>query len=262
MLIVSSTKDNVSVAIADKLKEYISFEDKGLLDGFPYFISENIKMLEINVLHINADFLNKYNDTIMFLSRHSSEKGVSSFTVHPLGNFGSSALFGGKPKMLGMAAPIEMQQMLSIIYKNNTFGIDTVYEATHHGPLLDVPSFFVEIGGNEETMANKKYHELFAKSIIEFIENIKNAPSGRIAVGIGGSHYEKQFAKLAIEGKYAFSHMMPKYQIENLDMLEQAKTRSKPEAEIAVIEKSSFNLEQKDKIYKELNKIGLDYILI
>ncbi|MGC8694408.1 MAG: D-aminoacyl-tRNA deacylase, partial [Candidatus Micrarchaeia archaeon] len=89
MLIVNSIKDNVSVAIADKLKEYISFEDKGLLDGFPYFASGDIKMIEINMLHINADFLNKYNDTIMFLSKHSSEKGVSSFTVHPTGNFGS-----------------------------------------------------------------------------------------------------------------------------------------------------------------------------
>lgn len=265
MFVVYSLADEVSLGVADILKESLPFtnsiNEKCNLKLFSY---KNINLLEISELHINADFLNECNDTIMFLSKHISAKGISSFSVHPEGNWSSENKLGGKPKMLSVAAPYEMQKMLSIINKNNKYSIEVAYEATHHGPLLNNPSFFVEIGGNEEAIKNNAYRKVLAESVIEFFTN-DEASQGKVALGIGGMHYERKFTKLALNGTYAFSHMLPKYQFEDysvVEMIEQARSRSVPEAELAVIEKSSFNHDEKEIILKKLNDIGLDHVMV
>ena len=56
-------------------------------------------MIEIRHGLIKADFIDKVVDTdfIVFLSRHSSAKGMATFTTHAEGNWSDDAEFGGRP---------------------------------------------------------------------------------------------------------------------------------------------------------------------
>ena len=56
-------------------------------------------------------------DLIIFMSRHSSSAGVSSFTVHPTGNWGKDAKLGGEPRALSVAAPYPMLRILRLFEK-------------------------------------------------------------------------------------------------------------------------------------------------
>ena len=224
MYIVYSLADQVSTAIADALKEFAGFEEKGQFNGMRHFKCEKASLLELEESHLHADFLDElHTDLIIVLSRHSSAKGQPSFTVHPMGNWNGEAKLGGKPKQLATAAPIGMLNCLAAMKNRNKTQIPATYEATHHGPLLMTPAFYAEIGGDEHTKTSKEAARFLAESVFESLDN--EAPYKKIAFGIGGLHYEDRFAKRALEGEYAFGHMMSKYYAGNVDMLQQAITK-------------------------------------
>ena len=192
----------------------------------------------------------------MFLSMHSSERGIAAFTVHAEGNWGDDARLGGKPKKLSMASPSNMLSMLNAVHKKKD-QLQATYEATHHGPLLNAPSFFVEVGGTKQATDSKELAETLAGAVVDFL-TADEAEYGKVAIGIGGTHYPEKFTRLALDGKYAFAHMMPKYNLHE-DMLQQAIERSDIRAETAVIEWRSLNSEQRTAILHELERIGVDY---
>jgi D-aminoacyl-tRNA deacylase len=258
--LVYSTLDVASSNIAQAVKTRMDFEEAKPIEGLRHFTSEHVDMIEIESGLITADFIDRVvgADFAVFMSRHSSAKGIATFTTHAEGNWSEEAQFGGRPKSLGMASPANMLSMLCALKKVNTTGIPVMYEATHHGPLLNTPSFFVEIGGNAETIGNKEYADVVAESVVEILNGSKGE-YGKVAIGIGGTHYPEKFTKLALEGKYAFAHMMPRYQINNLDMLQKAVERSDLEVEVAVIEWKSIKTADRDMVIERLGELGLDY---
>jgi D-aminoacyl-tRNA deacylase len=258
--LVYSTLDIASLNIAEAVKVKMDFEETTPVGGFRHFASEHTDMIEMGSGLIDADFIDKTirTDFIMFMSRHSSAKGIATFTTHAEGNWSDEAEFGGRPKALSMASPANMLSMLGAMEEVNTTEIPVMYEATHHGPLLDTPSFFVELGGNEETIKDKRYAEVVAESIVRMLHH-EPGEYEKIAIGIGGTHYPEKFTKLALEGKYAFAHMMPRYQIDNVDMLQKAIGRSDAEVEVAVIEWKSIKAAERDKVIGRLGELGLDY---
>jgi D-aminoacyl-tRNA deacylase len=258
--LVYSVLDVASANIAEALKKEIDFKHENSLGGNAYFTSDIAEMVELRSGLIDADFIDSLvkAELVVFLSKHSSAKGVASFTTHAEGNWSDEAKFGGRPKSLGMSSPINMMAMLKAMKKRNTTGIPVMYEATHHGPLLDTPSLFVEIGGDEDAVKNKDYAGVIADSVVGMISE-GDRDHNKVAIGIGGSHYPEKFTRLASEGKYAFAHMMPKYQIENIDMLQKAIERSDSAVEIAVIEWKSIKAVDRDMVVKKLEELGLDY---
>ena len=258
--LVYSTLDVASVNIAEAVKARMNFEETKPLGGLRHFYSEHIDMVEMGTEFIKADFLDKSlgADLIVFMSRHSSAKGVATFTTHPEGNWSDKAEFGGMPKSLGMASPLNMLSMLCALKRTNTTSIPVTYEATHHGPLLNTPSLFVELGGNAETIGNRDYAGVVAESIVDMLHH-EQGEYEKVAIGIGGTHYPEKFTKLALEGKYAFAHMLPRYQIGNFDMLQKAAERSDLEVEVAAIEWKSIKAADRETIIGRLGELGLDY---
>ncbi len=264
--IVYSKTDPLSLNSAAFIRDEFGFEHIGTLNGFKHYRFENIDMIEINSKLVETDFLDTTIDTdlIIFLSRHKSGADIKSFTVHSEGNWSGENKLGGRPRELSFAAPVEMAGILWRMNSLSHEGIDVVYEATHHGPYLKTPSLFAEFGGNDETLLEKAGSEAVAKAVMRFFADKKEGEItfDKIAIGIGGMHYSKRFTKLALEGKYAFSHIMPKYFLQDYEMLEQAATRSNRAPEIAVMEWKSINREIRDRIIKKLNAIGMDYAKI
>lgn len=260
MIYFAYSAERTSSNIAHALRGLLELEEREEFRGLRCFGREDVRMLEVGCEVINADFLGGLIDApLVFLSRHSSVMGVPAFTVHAEGNWSAEAQFGGRPKMLSVSFPIGMLKALKSIKRLNGTGLDVTYEATHHGPLIDSPSFFAELGGNEETVSSVGHAELLARAIADSIDAGADAEYEKVAVGFGGTHYPSKFTSLALEGKYAFSHIMPKRHAGNIDMIEKAFARSDVPAEIAVIEWKGIKGADREVITRELARLGIDY---
>ena len=258
--LIYSASDVTSSNIAEAVKRLEDFEVSEPVGGCAHFSSDRFDMLEVGGRLVEADFIDRIvkTDLVVFLSRHSSATGTASFTAHPEGNWSDRAEFGGKPKMLSMASPVNMMAALRAIDSANTADMPVTYEATHHGPLLETPSFFVEIGGNEETLNDAKLAGIVARSVVAMMSD-EYRGYDKVVIGVGGTHYPEKFTRLALEGKYAFAHMMPRYAIENVDMLQKAIERSDSAVELAIIEWKSIKAVDRDRVLKRLEELGLDY---
>ncbi|MCK4717022.1 MAG: D-aminoacyl-tRNA deacylase [Thermoplasmata archaeon] len=150
---------------------------------------------------------------LIFLSRHRSESGARSLTVHPLGNYGENR-FGGRAKALVPSAPGEMAAALRALAGTGAgLGYNITYEVTHHGPHIATPTFFIEIGSGEKEWKDREA----GKAIVEALSSRDVDPGDRILVGIGGGHYAPRFTDIALHKRAAFGHMVPSYALEGLD---------------------------------------------
>ena len=69
------------------------------------------------------------------------------------------------------------------------------YECTHHGPSLNVPTMFVELGSSPQQWSDTKAAEAVAKAAMQAIANF-GVSEEKAALGIGGTHYNQQFTKM------------------------------------------------------------------
>lgn len=167
--------------------------------------------------------------TLVFPSIHRSQQGVAALTVHPLGNPGPEAQLGGRPRTLVPAAPALMTATLrSLSEGSGAAGLPVSFEATHHGPELELPAFFVEIGSREADPPSPEAVRLLSRSLVRL------APyeSDRVAMGVGGGHYAPHFSELALRRHWAFGHILSRHAVEVLDArTAEAAYRATPNAE-------------------------------
>jgi len=221
-LIIASNADSASINLRDRLLEMSSWTKCGKYDGNDMWeITENCgeyckkgtRLISINNIHINAEKIDedfeKRNNTkinnIIFLSRHKAASGKPSLTVHPIGNWGK-AEYGGEEGKITPTSPKIMTSLLREIKKNQLEGFDVCFEATHHGPLLNTPTIFLEIGSTENEWEN----ELPAQSLIKSLLEVKYI-DGKNVVGVGGGHYTPRFTEAALTHKVNFGHMVANY---------------------------------------------------
>jgi D-aminoacyl-tRNA deacylase len=243
VLIVASAEDPASMNIKTSLIEQTSWEEHGTFYDTPVYSSrsmENVVLVTIpdkKIRHENIDFevheqLRITPRIVIFLSRHRSKMGEPTLTVHPIGNYGA-AEFGGEPKKLIPAAPRTMTALLRQIKRNlkaTDLTYQVCYEVTHHGPMLQIPTVFVEVGSTEVQWQQKEPASVIATSLLDVLHDkhyeedySKDIP---VLVGIGGGHYAPRFTDVAFERNVAFGHMIPSYHIDegNIDwaMIQQA----------------------------------------
>jgi len=172
--------------------------------------------------NINKEVENKIEikaKQAIFLSRHRSKSAKPTLTTHAIGNF-SEAKFGGLPETLSVSSPQMMTSLLRLIKKNadsEKMYHSVGFEVTHHGPYMDIPSIFAEVGSDIEEWNKIKPSKVIAKSLLELLKNFQYEEdiNGKnpVIVGIGGGHYAPRFTEVALKKKVAFGHMIPKYQI-------------------------------------------------
>ncbi len=175
-------------------------------------------------------------DMIIFPTMHQSKSGVHSLSVHTQGNWGEAVL-GGSEKNLGISPANWLKAGMKILeVKAEELHYEVIQEVTHHGPDLNVPSFFIEIGSSISEWQNKKAGELIANTIVELLE--MKIPECKTAVGIGGLHHMPSFKKIILGDEIAIGHCCPKYNLENLDkeMLAQAMNKTVPKAELVIVD--------------------------
>ena len=221
--IVVSLQDAASVNIRDRLLEMVEWEEAGEFKGNTAYRHGNYLMVQHDGPHIYAEgidreisgFAGEEPEAIIFASKHKSASGNKALTVHTVGNYGK-AEYGGRDHTLSRSCPRLKTEALRLIAKKNTLPDFSVsYEVTHHGPFLETPSFFIEIGSSEEEWGNTDAGRIIASVILE-LEDVKGNEDV-VAIGIGGGHYAPRFTELALSRRISFGHMAPRYALENLD---------------------------------------------
>ncbi|EMR73413.1 hypothetical protein MBGDN05_00564 [Thermoplasmatales archaeon SCGC AB-539-N05] len=270
LLIVSSNEDPASTNIKKGLLKQDTWDE---IDTFynntvyRHSTMKDVIVVTINDRTIRHENLDKEVEKelgmkpkqAIFISRHRSKTGEPTLTTHPIGNYGE-AQFGGKTRTLSKSSPRLMTQLLRIIKKNaeqEKLYHEVCLEVTHHGPYMNIPALFAEVGSIEEEWKKQKPADIVAKSVLELLESYhyeEDLPSDiPVLIGIGGGHYAPRFTDVVFEKKAAFGHMIPTYQMkpEDIDgeMLEKA-LQATPNVQAAYIHRKSLKKSQVSE-YKE-----------
>jgi len=151
--------------------------------------------------------------TLVFPSIHRSDRNVECLTVHPLGNLGTRAELGGQARSLAPTDPRRMASALRRLDEEGSkCGWRATYEATHHGPFVELPAFFVEIGYGERSVPPREALAALDATLRELSVDRND----RIALGVGGGHYVPHFTELSLERRWAFGHLVPRHALNEL----------------------------------------------
>jgi D-aminoacyl-tRNA deacylase len=226
ILLVHSTRDIAGVNIGKSIlqKHPFSKSTQTYLENPVYTAEVNgnqVKFLTLNEESVSSQYLqDDFPDAqlVVFISRHSSQSGKPTFSVHTTGNFGEAGL-GGLPRALSVAPAAAMQialKELSRLKQEMKIDYEVAYEGTHHGPTLDMPVMFVELGSSELQWSDLTGAQAVGEAAMAAIANFSSA-SGTAVLGIGGPHYNQKFTRMALAGEAIFGHIIPKYAIAQVD---------------------------------------------
>ena len=168
---------------------------------------------------------------VIFPSKHVAASGKPSLTLHPIGvthlDKGSEPPFGGKS---GFAPPPSTR--LAAWWKEfqkRAFDTDIAerfeltLEVTHHGPWLNVPSLFIEIGSTKNDWPDMDAANFLAGIIasgmgldggsqIGVWDEKKNS-GDLVLITLGGGHYAPRANKIASMDGVWLGHMLATYSL-------------------------------------------------
>jgi len=217
-LIVASQDDAASLNIATYLLQHYPFtETSERYEGHPLYSwqhhDKDIRLLTVTgELAYHQDLIDLPDvDLLVFVSRHESRDHKPIFSVHVPGNF-STAEFGGLSHTISLAPANAMRAALREMAAQQTrLGLTdftVYYEGTHHGPSLNTPTLFVEIGSAPAEWTNPVAGDVVAHAALAAIEN---ETSVEAAVGLGGSHCNRRLTSISLASDIAFGHIVPAY---------------------------------------------------
>lgn len=270
ILIVASNKDIASLNIKQQILNHYPFtKTPETFQQNPLYTADfngkNLTLTTLNEESVKAQNLpDHFTDAnlILFISRHSSASGKPTLSVHAPGNF-SEAELGGLPRKLSVCPATVMRDALkALLHFKEELKLDyeVSYECTHHGPSLNVPTMFVELGGSEKQWNDSKAAQAVAHAAMSAIANYP-APENSAVIGIGGTHYNQKFTKLALAGEAIFSHMIPKYAVPIVDsqMLSQCVEKTLERVSMAILDWKGIKSEDKQNLLVALKNIDLSY---
>ncbi len=268
ILIVASEKDIASVNISRQiLRRYAFALLPEMFQGSPSYVTEvngrsiKLVMLQNELIYAQdlTDFFEEV-ELIVFVSRHSSVSGMPTLSVHTPGNLGQ-ADFGGIPRTVSVAPANAMREALRALVKcRDEMRIDyeVSYECTHHGPSLNVPTMFVELGSSVKQWEDLQAAEAVATAVIEAVSRFGDH-AAKTVIGIGGPHYSSKFTRMALEEELAFGHIIPKYAVPVIDseILSQCIERTFEDVDSILLEWKGIRGEDKPSLMKILAELKI-----
>lgn len=225
-LLISTSLDSASTIIAEALKEGGQLERVPGTDAHIYcsgksaaqpFIlwCQDQSLLKLN--HADKLFADVFPgrledgaiSDIMFLSRHAAESGRPSLTVHPIGVpwMADPGRMGGLPGRVSPPSPRIGALYRTLREKTGASALkdefEVTLEATHHGPHVDVPACFVEIGSTSAEWgrhdAGRLWREVLAEHYATPRSEMQELATTAVVL-IGGGHYCPKMGDLARTG--------------------------------------------------------------
>ena len=265
ILIVASEKDIASMNIKQQILSHYKFEKLSeSFDENPVYLKRlqdsEIRMLCIKEDLINSQFITDFfsPQLLIFISRHSSASGIPTLSVHTPGNLGA-ARFGGIPRRVSVSPASAMKDALvemARLKEKMELDYAVSYEATHHGPSLDVPTMFVEVGSSPDQWRDERAAEVVAHAAMATASKVSRYS---VALGIGGPHYNAKFTRIALTKEIAFGHMIPKYAVSGMDLeiVKQCVERTTEKVDAVILDWKGIRGADKKKLGTILREIGV-----
>ncbi len=264
-LIVTSAEDVASMNIRSRLLEMADWKESGEFEGSAVLTHGNYQMILIKDIHLHREYLDrdvenvlgKRYDTFVFASRHRSESGLRTLTVHALGNYGN-ADFGGQPGKLVLTNPrLGTQALLLLRRYGDGLGFGISFEASHHGPYLETPTFFIEIGSGPDAWPEPEPAKAIARAILD-LEKEDITGDDSIGIGFGGGHYAPRHTDVAERMKISMGHIVPDHAIGRVDgpMLDQIIEKT-PGVSVAYFHKKAVRNPRKAELVAMLEERGV-----
>lgn len=239
-LVVASKLDRAGIGITTSLSQ---FRKSPLFGAFssdrPFFDFYLVDKEIIFTKNLSLEKIEKY-DFIIFASKHESEKKERSLTIHAPGNW-RSAEFGGEFGKVCRASALFQKFLFERLHQNaekfHLRDYSITLEATHHGPLINKPCVFIEIGSSEEEWRDRKAAFVIAATIRDAIQEFEPNPYREIAIGIGGPHYCPNFNKIQLNSNFALAHIIPQYVCPiTSEMIQEAIDKTEEEVDVILLD--------------------------
>lgn len=262
-LIIASKKDLAGINITTQLSQ---FRKNPLLSGMGDKQNFDFYLIETEIVDdsgLDKTKIENY-DFVIFASKHESVKKEKTLSIHAPGNW-RNADFGGEPKKICPTSALFQKQMFEKLNENakshNMKEYNITLECTHHGPLINKPCIFIEIGATENEWKDRRAGFVVAKTIRDLIENFKTNPYNEVAFAIGGPHYCPNFNKIQLNSNVAISHVIPQYALPlDEEMVKEALEKTEEEVDFAVLDwKGIGNSESRKQIISILDKFYIRY---
>jgi D-aminoacyl-tRNA deacylase len=268
ILLVHSNRDIAGVNIANHVLQRYPFSQTNRTHQENPIYKATINEKQVTYITLNEETVNAQNlpesfpnaHLIVFLSRHSSQSGTPTLSVHTPGNLAAAEL-GGLPHSVSIAPAKAMSDALKALNRlkqETNLNYEVSYECTHHGPSLQVPTMFVELGSCEKQWNDQTAGAVVAQAAMEAITNFGNTKRPAV-LGIGGTHYNQKFTHMALNGEAVFGHMIPKYALPQIDpeTLQQCIKRTQEQVESAILDWKGIKSQDKPKLLAALKETGL-----
>lgn len=269
--LVVSTQDAAGMNIRRALLELLAFEEnKEVFQGHAVCYAglggRNLMLITIEQDSIYAEHLDRdlagsvfSPDLIIFLTKHQGGEGIQSLSCHSPGNW-DKAEMGGSPKTL-CPAPAAMLKAASIALKREADALGWIFshEVTHHGPELDTPAMFMEIGSTEKEWPVEEAGQAVARAVKALLS--ERHEQRKTVLLLGGGHYSHYAEKLQLQSEYAMGHACPKFMLPffGREMLRQALEKTvSTERPIVLLDWKGLGTE-KVRLRELLESEGIEY---
>lgn len=291
-LILASKADSASLTLHQAMVEAHTWESTSSPLGELLISTEiDAHMLLVNEIHIRSDnigkmhmdSINKNIDDIIVLSKHVSSSEVPAMTVHPIGvptgqEMGESGRSGGVYGTLVPPNPRMAAFLRAIVRKGalepNLSNFDLTLEATHHGPVMSLPTMYVEIGSSEKEWTDSHLASIWAEIIVENLSAKALDPNKRWMLCIGGGHYAPRHRDILIRSNELVGHILPSYSLPDVNEEESlhnfgeilraailSMRAARPKAQvIAHLDRKSMNSDLRRYIVAKLGTFDVDVV--
>jgi D-aminoacyl-tRNA deacylase len=258
--IICSTKDEASMNIREQLLLYFKETDKKF-DNHKIYEKQNkensLTLYTTDTESVYCENIDKKinADLFIFATKHVSKSKIHSLSVHFPGNWGKAEL-GGKNNTLCIAPSSLLKEAFLELNKLKT-EYEIIQEATHHGPCINKPAIFIEIGSDKKQWKDKTAGKNIANIILKIT---KKYPKYKSLIAFGGLHHSPNFKKILLNTEFAVSHVCPKYNLKNLDqnMILQGIKKTQEEVKFVVLDWKGLGKE-KQRIIGILKKLKIKY---
>jgi len=235
ILIAVNQMDVASLNQGESLRNLLEWDSRPEVEGHPSFSHQNLRMWYLPDGLLFENYLDRrWNEAtgesvaeVIFPSRHAAVSGRASLTLHPIGvphlpegEQGPYGGFGGQsPPPNPRLAPWWKLLLERAPARSDVKGFDLSLEVTHHGPFLDAPALFIEVGSTEATWGHEGAANLLAEIIRDGLlspdvntwSDVKNKDEQLVLVTLGGGHYAPRANALAALENVWLGHMLATY---------------------------------------------------
>ena len=257
-LIIANKNDKAGANITTQLSQ---FRQNPLLSSMKEGPSFDFYLVDDEIIYtknLSQEKINKY-DFVIFASKHESEKKEKTLSVHAPGNWRTND-FGGEAGKVCQTSALFQKQIFEKLNANrdehNLKNYKVTLECTHHGPLINKPCIFIEIGSTEFEWTDRRAGFVVAKTIRDIIQEFHENPYNEVAIGIGGPHYCPNFNKIQLKSNVAISHVLPQYALPlDENWIKEAIAKTDEEVDFALLDwKGLGTAEQRKQIVEILEK--------